>query len=95
MTHAATALLCLAGFTLLLLGLPRQQSLWLRQPFSPTPGRLLRASGFICLVIAWWVAGRHAGFGYGSVIWFGWASLAAMAVITLNARQWSLKRGRP
>lgn len=94
MTHWLIGLLCIAGFALLLLSLPRQQSLWLRQALSAPFGRLLRAGGFAALATAWWVAGQQSGFGYGTVVWFGWTSIAAILVSAANARQWSLRKNQ-
>ena len=94
MTHWLIGLLCTAGFALMLLSLPRQQALWLRQALSAPVARLLRTGGFVALAIAWWVAGQQSGFGYGTVVWFGWISIAAILFSAANARQWSLRKSQ-
>lgn len=94
MTHLLIGLLCTAGFALLLLSVPSQQSLWLRQALSTPIARVLRFCGFASLATAWCVAGQHTGFGYGTVVWFGWASIAAIMVSATNARQWSLRKSQ-
>lgn len=91
MTHLLIGALCTAGFALLLLSLPRQQALWLHHALSTPIARLLRACGFVALAVAWWVAGQHSGFGYGTVVWVGWSSIAAILVSAANARQCSRK----
>jgi len=87
MIHAATFLLSLVGFPLLLLAMTRHQRDWLCRKLSPARCRSLRLSGFIALAMAFAVAGAGLGWGYGTVAWFGWLTIAASLVITVNTNR--------
>ncbi len=87
MIHAATFLLALGGFVLLLLALTRHQTDWIRRKLSPSLGRVLRLSGFAVLALAFVVAGMGLGWGYGAVVWFGWLSVAAALIVTANTNR--------
>lgn len=92
MTHAATFLLSLAGFVLLLLAMPRHQADWLRRRLSPALTRALRLSGFAALALAFAVAGAGLGWGYGAVAWFGWLTMTAALVVAANTNRTRIMR---
>lgn len=96
MIHAATFLLSLFGFGLLLLAMPRHQQDWLRRKLPPTLGRAFRLSGFAALTLAFAVAGAGLNWGYGTVAWFGWLTVAAALVVTANTnRERIMRKVRP
>ncbi|WP_066521859.1 DUF3325 domain-containing protein [Sphingobium cloacae] len=96
MIHVAIFLLSLAGFALLLLAMTRHQQDWLRRKLPPARGRALRLSGFTALVLAFAVAGVGLGWGYGAVEWFGWLTVAAALVVTINTnRERIVRKVRP
>lgn len=96
MIHAATFLLSLFGFALLLLAMPRHQQDWLRRKLPPTLGRALRLSGFAALALAFAVAGACLGWGYGAVAWFGWLTMGAALAVTANTnRERIMRKVRP
>ena len=96
MIHAGIVLLALAGFTLLLLAMPRHQQDWLRRKLPPSLGRAIRLSGFAALMAAFVVAGAGLGWGYGAVAWSGWVSFAAALVVTVNTnRERIMRKVRP
>lgn len=95
MSHAATFLLSLAGFVMLLLAMPRHQEDWLRRRRPVAFGRALRAAGLAALALALPVAAAGFGWGYGAVAWFGWLTMAAALVLTANTnRERILRRAR-
>lgn len=96
MIHAATFLLSLAGFALLLLAMARHQQDWLRRKLPASRSRALRLSGFTALTLAFAVAGAGSGWGYGAVAWFGWMTIAAALTVAANLnRDRLLSRVRP
>ena len=56
MIHAATFLLSLAGFALLLLAMARHQQDWLCRKLPASRSRGLRLSGFLMLALAFVIA---------------------------------------
>lgn len=92
MIHAAIFLLSLVGFTALLLAMPRHQGDWLGRKLSVQVGRALRLSGFAALALAFAVAGASLGWGYGAVVWFGWLTMAAALVVTINTNRERIMR---
>ena len=52
MTHVATALLSLGGFTLLFLAMARHQQDWLRRKLPDPESRRLRQAGFALLSLS-------------------------------------------
>lgn len=96
MTQAATFLLSLAGFALLLLAMARHQQDWLRRKLPASQSRALRLSGFAALALAFAIAGAGLGWGYGTVAWFGWMTVAAGLIVAANLnRDRILHRLRP
>ncbi|MPT48807.1 MAG: DUF3325 domain-containing protein [Sphingobium sp.] len=84
MIDALIFLLSFAGFILLLLAMTRHQQDWLGRKLSPAAGRIVRLSGFAMLILAFAVAGAGLGWGYGSVVYFGWLTMSAACVVTMN-----------
>lgn len=84
MIHAATLLLSLAGFALLLVAMARHQQDWLRRNLPAKLSRALRLTGFLMLTLAFVIAGAGLGWGYGAVAWFGWMTAAAMLSVVAN-----------
>lgn len=96
MIDAGTFLLSLTGFALLLLAMPRHQQDWLRRKLSPVLGRTLRLFGLLVLGLAFAVSGVGLGWGYGAVAWFGWLTIAAALVVTINTnRERIMRKVRP
>jgi len=96
MIHAATFLLSLTGFLLLLLAMAGHQQDWLRRKLSPAHGCALRLSGFAALALAPAFAGMCFGWGYGAVAWFGWLTVAAALVVAINTnRKRIVRKVRP
>ncbi|MGC4250342.1 MAG: DUF3325 domain-containing protein [Sphingobium sp.] len=87
MTDAAIFVLSLGGFAALLLAMPRHQGDWLGLKLSPHVGRILRLAGFAALALAFLVAGTGFGWGYGTVAWFGWLTIAATLVVTVHTNR--------
>ena len=84
MIHAATFLLSLAGFALLLLAMARHQQDWLCRKLPASRSRGLRLSGFLMLALAFVIAGASFGWGYGAVVWFAWMTVAASLIVAAN-----------
>jgi len=84
MIHAATFLLSLAGFALLLLAMARHQQDWLRRKLPASRSRAQRLSGFLMLALAFVMAGSGLGWGYGAAVWFGWMTAAAALIVAAN-----------
>ena len=87
MIHAAIFVLSFSGFALLLLAMPRHQQEWFRYKLSPASSRKFRKSGFVALVLAFAVAAMGFGWGYGTVAWFGWLTVAAALVVIANIQR--------
>lgn len=87
MSDLVTFALCLVGFALLLLAFPRHQQDWLRRKLLPRQRRVLRLAGFTLLAAAYMVSGSGSGWGYGSVLWFGWLTVAAALVVTAHTNR--------
>jgi len=92
MIHAATFLLSLGGFGLLLLAMQRHQQDWLGRKLPPIQGRALCLSGFAALALAFVAAGIGLGWGYGAVAWFGWLTVAAALAVMANTNRARIMR---
>ncbi|MFT4053381.1 MAG: DUF3325 domain-containing protein [Novosphingobium sp.] len=92
MIHLAIAAPALLGFALLLLAMTRHQQDWLKRKLSPRLSRALRWSGLGMLVLAFVVAGLGMGWAYGSVVWFGWLSVAAALMLTAQTNRERIQR---
>jgi hypothetical protein len=84
MSDALIFLLCLGAFALLLAAMSRHQPDWFGAKLSRSLSLSLRAGGFGLLFAAWLVAGFAEGFAYGTVVWCGWMTVAALVVIAVN-----------
>lgn len=92
MIHAAVFILSLAGFAVLLLAMARHQQDWLGRKLTQTPRRRLRIGGFALIALAFLVAGLGLGWAYGSVLWCGWLTVAAVLVVTANTNRERIQR---
>ena len=92
MIHLAIAAPALLGFALLLLAMPRHQQDWLRRKLSLRLCRLLRWSGLCALALGFIAAGLGLGWAYGSVVWFGWLSVAAVLVQAVQTNRERIQR---
>lgn len=92
MIHAAVFILSLAGFAVLLLAMARHQQDWLRRKLAVRPRRRLRIAGFALIALAFGVAGQGFGWAYGSVLWCGWLTVAAVLVVTANTNRERIQR---
>ena len=80
MTELSAFLLLLAGFAALALSMPKhQRELFGRAPVKPAR-LILRFFGWSLLLLALMPAIACSGVGIGIVLWFGFATLAAMIV---------------
>lgn len=87
MIHLAILILLQIGFAMLLSAMARHQQEWLRRKLSPAQSRQLRAGGAALLTLAFIGAGLSFGWGYGTVLWCGWLSVAAMTTVALNTNR--------
>jgi len=92
MTDLAVFVIALTGFALLFLAKPRHQQDWLNARLSSAAGRGLRLAGAALIVASFVIDGLVLGWGYGSVCWFGWLTLAAILVVALNSNRARLLR---
>lgn len=92
MTHGAVFLLSVGGFALLLLAMSRHQQDWLGRKFLPTTGRALRLLGLAMLAVAFVVAGIGLGWAYGTVVWFGWLTVAAALIVAVHTNRDRVRR---
>ncbi|MFV0622468.1 DUF3325 domain-containing protein [Sphingomonas sp. ac-8] len=81
MIHLLLLLAALLGFGALLYGLPRHQGPLLHRTLPMATNRRLRVAGWIALAVGYGVAILAFGWGYGSVVWLGACTLAAIAVV--------------
>lgn len=81
MLHPALLLVTLAGFVALALAMPRHSKHLLRRTLSPQVARLAKLAGWGLLVVALALAIAQWRFSIGSVTWFGWLSLAGLALV--------------
>lgn len=77
-------LLCLAGFGLLLIALPRHQQDWMRRKLTAAVSRHCRQAGFAFTGLALLLSVADEGWARGTVIWVGWLTAAAMIVVTVQ-----------
>ena len=92
MIHAIVFILLLSGFAVLLLAMARHQQDWLGRKLAQTPRRQMRAGGFALLALAFIVSGSGFGWGYGAVLWCGWLTIAATAVVAANTNRERIQR---
>jgi hypothetical protein len=87
MTHAIVFTGALIGFVLLMVAMPRHQQDWLGRRLPPHLGRVLRVAGLVALTLAFLTAGLRLGWGYGAVSWFGWLTVAAAVIVTVDVQR--------
>lgn len=92
MIHAVIFTLSLSGFAVLLLAMARHQQDWLRRKLAVKPRRRLRIAGFALIALAFVAAGKGFGLAYGSVLWCGWLTVAAVLVVTANTNRERIQR---
>lgn len=80
MTHLLTALLSLGGFAALALAMERHQEDLFGAPLPAARTRLLRAAGWLLLLLALGVAVRSHGWSLGLVAYSGHTSFGAGVV---------------
>lgn len=89
----AGLLLCLAGFALLALAAEREGHMLLRRDSSARERLALRLLGWPLLAASLWLAVRGWRGNFGPILWFGWLTVAALAVV-LAISYWP-RRARP
>lgn len=87
MIHLLIAVPALLGFALLLIAMARHQQDWLRRKLGARTSMLLRWSGFGALALAFVIAGTGLGWAYGTVVWCGWLSVAAVLVLAAQTNR--------
>lgn len=90
MSDALIFLLCLGAFALLLAAMGRHQPDWFGAKLARPVSLSLRAGGFGLLTGAWLLAGFVQGFAYGTVVWCGWMTVAALIAIAVNINRETL-----
>lgn len=74
-------LITFAGFTCLALAMPRHSKHLLQRSLSPQATRLAKITGWALLGVALILAAVQWRFSIGVVTWFGWLSLAGVALV--------------
>ena len=74
-------LITFAGFTCLALAMPRHSKHLLQRSLSAQASRLAKITGWALLGTALILATVQWRFSIGSVTWFGWLSLAGVALV--------------
>lgn len=88
MIHVLLLLLALAAFQALCAGLPRHQQALFRRKLDAPATRGLRVAGWVLLVALYACAWAAYGFGRGTVLTAGYATVGALAAVAvLNRRQ--------
>ena len=77
MTDLLAFLLCIVAFAALALAMERHQQAFFAAPLPRSRTRLLRAAGWLGLVLALWVVVAHRGWALGLVHYSGQTSVAA------------------
>jgi hypothetical protein len=73
--------LCLAGFFFLVFANKREGRRLLHRPASKRERRVCAVAGGVLLCLALWVCVQEWRGNFGSILWFGWLTMAALAVI--------------
>ncbi|MDR3351497.1 MAG: DUF3325 domain-containing protein, partial [Zoogloeaceae bacterium] len=73
--------LCLVGFFFLVFANEREGRRLLHRPASQRERRICAAAGGGLLMLALWVCVQQWRGNFGSVLWFGWLTVAALALI--------------
>lgn len=94
--NVVALVLCLAGFFFLVFANEREGRRLLRRPASGRERRVCAAAGGVLLFFALWVCVQEWRGTFGSVLWFGWLTVAALALIfalALGVRQEDAQKG--
>ncbi|GAA5232766.1 DUF3325 domain-containing protein [Verticiella sediminum] len=90
MTHLVLLLLCIAAFACLALAMERHQCDRFGHALTHGQTRVLRAAGWLLLVVALWLSIAAMGTSFGLVAYSGHTSLAAglvfLALLALERR---------
>lgn len=81
MTQLMVFVLCLASFVCLMLGMPRHFAFVTRTTLGAAPRRVLRAAGWLVLLLAALVAAWQWAWEVGLVVWLGWLSVVGAALV--------------
>jgi heme exporter protein D len=73
--------LCLVGFFFLVFANEREGRRLLRRPASQRERRICAVASSGLLMLALWVCVQEWRGNFGSVLWFGWLTVAALALI--------------
>jgi hypothetical protein len=73
--------LCLVGFFFLLFANAREGRRLLRRPASRRERRVCAVAGGILLLLALWICVQEWRGSFGTVLWFGWLTVAALALV--------------
>lgn len=93
--HVLVLALSLGGFTLLALASEREGRLLLRHGVSTQKKRAFRLLGWPLLALAWAVCVRGWFGHFGTVLWFGWLTMASTALVFAIAYwPWRKQGGR-
>lgn len=79
--HLAVLALNLAGFALLALASEREGSVLLHRPVTDTKRRLFQCIGWLSLGLSFALCTSAWKPGFGTVLWLGWLSVAAVALV--------------
>ena len=81
MTQLYVAVLSLAGFICLMLAMPRHFSFVTQAAQGTRQKHILRAAGWLALLLAALLAIRQWALDTGLVVWLGWLSVAGVALV--------------
>lgn len=81
MTQLMVFVVCLASFVCLMLGMPKHFVFVTQTPLGAAPRRVLRAAGWLALLLAVLVAIRQWQWDEGLVVWLGWLSVVGAALV--------------
>lgn len=85
MIDSAIFVTSLVGLVALMLSMTSHQRSWLGSTLAPVQGRRLRWLGFLLLPLPLVMAVANSGWGVGLTAWFGWQTLAGVAIVAANA----------
>lgn len=92
--HLAVLLLSLAGFALLALASEREGRMLLHRPATAMEKRLFRGLGWPLLGLSFGLCLWAWQVHFGTVLWFGWLSVAAVALV-FAAAYWPWRKRPP
>lgn len=86
MIHLLLFFLVAPGFVLLCLARDRHQRDLVGRKLAPRTSQWLRGGGFLCLLLAYAIAGAGLGWARGTLEWFGQLSAGALLTVLCLAR---------